>query len=235
MIPENTLERDGLYVLVVTPRVFEFIMAQLAKRSDDVATCEAVGKATPAVVESREPATLEADRGERSARPLSPNTWIFQSSPAMYDLHGALHALKEQVWLVSRFAKEIKPGDPVYLWEAGSKAGIVALAEVTEPPSIQRESTEQLPFIRNAEIFAGGRMRVRLRVLRSMDPGLRKTYLQSRLEFANLSILRNPRGTNFRVSREEAEFLAKACVILSVPPRDGGNRAEKRIGFAQER
>jgi EVE domain len=233
VIQEYTLERDGIYVLVVTPGVFEFIMAQLAKRSDPGAECKAVGNAMPAVAGSTEPVAPKADRSEKAARPPSPKTWIFQSSPARYDLRGALRVLKEHVWPVSRFAKEIKPGDQVYFWEAGSKAAIIALAEVIEAPFIQAESKEQLAFIRNTETFAGIRMRVKVRVLRSMDPGIQKRYLQSRLEFADLSILRNPRGTNFQVSREEAEFLAKACAIFHPAARNSDSVEKRRIGFVQ--
>jgi len=36
-------------------------------------------------------------------------------------------------WTITRYAKEIVPGDGVLLWVAGEHAGIYAIAEVIEP------------------------------------------------------------------------------------------------------
>src|SRR6266404_2079400 len=94
-----------------------------------------------------------------------------------------------------------KLGDRVYLWESGPRGGIIGLAEVSEPPRIQPEPKEQLLFIRNGEKFQGDRLRVKIRLLKLIEPAIQRTYLSSRAEFATLSILRRPRATNFRVTR----------------------------------
>jgi hypothetical protein len=135
------------------------------------------------------------------------SAWLFQSNPVLYDVRGALRALKEQVWSISRYAKEIKIGDRVYIWEAGRRGGIVGLAEVSEPAHLQAEPPEQLPFAKDAEAFAGNRFRAKLRILRIIEPLITRQAILSYQELASLDVLRCSRGTNFRLSQEETEVL----------------------------
>ena len=39
-------------------------------------------------------------------------------------------------WLVTRYAKDIAPGDGVLVWVSGKEAGIHAIAQVTEPAHV---------------------------------------------------------------------------------------------------
>lgn len=159
----------------------------------------------------REPA--EADRGTSldetsvEASQSSRNAWLFQSNPLLYDLRGALGLLREQVWSVSRFSKEIRTGDRVYLWEAGRRGGIAAVAEIREPARPQPEPTEQLRFARDAGAFAGDRLRARLRILQVIDPVIPRQSVASNPELSALGVLRCSRGTNFRLSLEEWQAL----------------------------
>jgi hypothetical protein len=177
-------------------------------------------------------AQIEKDSVRRSRTSDGPATWIFQANSEFSDV-SALRSLPEPVCLVHQFKKQIKPGDRVYFWECGRRRGIIGLAEVLEAPRIQPEPAEQLPFIRDSEKFAGDRLRVKLRLLKVVDPVISRDYLRSCPELANLSILRCPRGTNFRVSREEAEVLQKLVEnrAASAPVFDYGS--EKRVVFAQ--
>jgi hypothetical protein len=146
---------------------------------------------------------------------------------------GAVLSLEEPVCLVHQFSKEIGPGDRVYLWECGPRGGIIALAEVAEAPRSQPEPAEQLPFIRERERFAGDRLRVKLRIVKRIAPAVSRTYLMSRPELAGLSILQCARGTNFRVTPEQAEVLDKVVKKLEAFfPNWNGSR-EKRIVFAE--
>src|SRR6185437_15343013 len=72
--------------------------------------------------------------------------WIFQANPTLYDVRGALKALKVDTWLVSRYDDEIRTGDRVYLWESGKEAGIVGLAEVIEEAKLRSELPASLRF-----------------------------------------------------------------------------------------
>jgi len=162
-----------------------------------------------------------------------PNTWIFQGSPKCSDLSGALRVVEEPVWRVRQFGKRIKPGDRVYLWECGPRGGIIGLAEAAEVPRIQSEPTAQIPFLRESEKFSGDQTRVKLRVLRRIAPAISRNYLLSRPELASLSILRCARGTNFRVTPQQAEFLQKIVADFErVVPNWNGSR-ERRVVFAE--
>ena len=163
----------------------------------------------------------------------SQNTWIFQASPQLSDVKGAMRSVQQPVCLVQQFGKAIKPGDRVYLWECGPRGGIIGLAEVAEAPRIQPEPAEQLPFIRETEKFAGDQLRVKLRMLKRIEPVISRKYLLSRPELAGLSILRCARGTNFRVTREQAAALQKIAEgFASFFPNENGS-GEKRVVFAQ--
>jgi hypothetical protein len=161
-----------------------------------------------------------------------PKTWIFQASPKLSNVRGAVHSIEEPVCLVHQFGREIEPGDRVYLWECGPRGGIIALAGVAEAPRIQAKPTEQLPFILESEKFAGDQLRVKLRIVKRFVPVISRTYVMSRPELAGLSILRCARGTNFRVTREQAEVLDKVVKEFEAFfPNWNGSR-EKRIVFA---
>jgi hypothetical protein len=194
-----------------------------ARVSGPEGSAQAGGKERPA---TRELAPAEALAG-------APKTWIFQSSPRFSNVKGAVLSLEEPVCLVHQFSKEIGPGDRVYLWECGPRGGIIALAEVAEAPRSQPEPAEQLPFIRERERFAGDRLRVKLRIVKRIAPAISRTYLMSRPELAALSILQCARGTNFRVTPEQAEVLDKVVKKLEAFfPNWNGSR-EKRIVFAE--
>ena len=161
------------------------------------------------------------------------NTWIFQASPQLSDVKGAMRSVQQPVCLVQQFGKAIKPGDPVYLWECGPRGGIIGLAEVAEAPRIQPEPAEQLPFIRETEKFAGDQLRVRLRMLKRLEPVISRKYLLSWAELAGLSILRCARGTNFRVTHEQAAALQKNVEVASFFPSENGSGEKRRVVFAQ--
>jgi hypothetical protein len=137
----------------------------------------------------------------------TPGAWLFQSNPVLYDLRGALRSLAEQVWSVSRYAKEIRTGDRVYLWEAGSQGGIAAIAEIIEPASLQPEPPEQIKFARVAEAFHGERLRARLRILQVIEPVLDRKSIVTCPGLNELALLRCPRGTNFRLTLNEWHAL----------------------------
>jgi hypothetical protein len=161
------------------------------------------------------------------------NTWIFQASSEFVDVRSAVRTLREHTWLVQQHKEQIKSGDRVYVWESGPRGGIIGLAEVSEPPRIQPEPKEQLLFIRNSEKFRGDRLRVKIRLLKLIEPAIQRTYLSSRTEFATLSILRRPRATNFRVTREEAKALEGIVDGMAAAALHDSRQGEKRIVFAQ--
>jgi hypothetical protein len=124
--------------------------------------------------------------------PAARNAWLFQSNPTLYDLRGALHSLNEQVWTVSRYAKEVQAGDRIYFWEAGRNGGVAGVAVVTEPARLQPGPLEQLSFARVAEAFAGDRTRARLKVLRVIEPIIPRQAIVACTELGGLGVYAAP-------------------------------------------
>jgi len=188
-------------------------------------------QASPAEAAEAREATIELQCADTN-RELQ-NTWIFQARSKFSNVKGAVRSVEEPVCLVHQFAREIKPADRVYLWVSGPCGGILGLAEVAETPRIQAEPTEQLPFIRESEKFAGDKLRVKLRMLKRMEPVISRKYLTSRPELAGLSILRCARGTNFRVTHEQAAALEKVVEGFEAFFPKWNRSGSKRVVFAE--
>lgn len=203
------------------------IRVYLTRPGVRVSCCEGSAQAG----RKQRPATT--DLAPSDALAGGPKTWIFQANPKFSNVKRAVHSIEEPVCLVQQFGKEIEPGDRVYLWECGARGGIIALAEVMAAPRIQPEPAEQIPFIRESDKFAGDQLRAKLRIVKRIAPVISRKHLMSRPELAGLSILRCPRGTNFRVTREQAEVLDKVVKEFEAFfPNWNGSR-EKRIVFAE--
>ncbi len=133
--------------------------------------------------------------------------WIFQTNPVLYDIRRALGALKADTALVSRYQDKIKPGDRVYLWESGKDAGIVGVAEVADEPSLRPQLPESVRFQVDQEKFKGDHVRVLLKFIRAAEPPLSRDQIIGHPALSNLSILKQPQGTNFVVEPAEAEII----------------------------
>jgi EVE domain len=49
------------------------------------------------------------------------NTWIYQVNPAKFNVNGCLAEAPERVaWSVSRYQKDMKPNDQVFIWRSKS-------------------------------------------------------------------------------------------------------------------
>ena len=142
-------------------------------------------------------------------RPHTSRGWIFQASPDQYDLPGALESLAEFHWLVRRYEREIHTGDRVYLWEAGDDAGVVAVAEVATEPADAEESEAERAFWLDAAAFVGPRRRVLLKVTQVVDPRLSRAEAQANPVLAKLPNLVFAQGTNFPLSPEQDQELAR--------------------------
>jgi energy-coupling factor transporter ATP-binding protein EcfA2 len=148
----------------------------------------------------------------------APQSWIFQGNPEKYDIRAAVNALTEDDWTVSSYKKEIKPGDRIYLWEAGQQGGIVAVAEILDNPSPRPGQPESIPFMKDPSLNTE-RVRVRIGLRRILDPILGREQIKGTAALANLSILRFSNATNFRVTPEEADVI-EALIASQVDSKD---------------
>lgn len=159
---------------------------------------------------------------EELGRPA--RAWIFQADPKTYDVRAAVRRLRIQDWIVTAYKDEISPGDRVYVWEAGSNSGIVAVADVLDQSSVRRMREETRPFLRDAS-FPDEHLRVDLGMRMVVEPSLSRWQLQGIAPLENLSILRQAQGTNFAVLPEEAEIIEDLLnrqprVVKIAPGRD---------------
>lgn len=135
----------------------------------------------------------------RETRP--PAWWIFQSTPNDDRLRDKLATTEPPTtWPVKQHAKEIRPGDRVFLWESGG-TGILALATVRGEP----EKTEKVD---------GPQLRVPIDVDQVVSSPITPQTVRAAEGLDDLTILHEPEGTNFRVTAEQADVL----LALVFPP-----------------
>jgi hypothetical protein len=147
------------------------------------------------------------------------NAWIFQANPEIYDVRSAIKSLDRMNWSVVHYQDQICPGDKVYLWESGPEGGIIAVAKVTDKPSLRPEAEAEIPFVRKRpERFEGEKLRVQLNVVKVLTHVVTRDRIQSNPGLANLSILKQAQGTNFAVTQREGELLDELLQDEEEPP-----------------
>jgi hypothetical protein len=142
-------------------------------------------------------------------------TWIFQGNPDDFDIDSYLAARPSQVvWLVTRHAGEIMPGDRVYLWrnqgQSKAVAGVIAETIVTEAPILRGEDAEAVAFWREtSERSTAPQIRAGLRLVRvaSSREVLRRDWMLEDPVLKDLPNLKMQAGTNYRLSPEQAGRL----------------------------
>jgi hypothetical protein len=137
----------------------------------------------------------------------SRSVWIFQANPNHFNLVAHLSAPSTQVgsidsWSVRRYEDQIHDGDTVLLWSAGKSAGIYGVGTVVgssyERPRQEWEG-DDAPEVGRAINYRLDRALVDRPILRSdllQDPILK-----------DLSIIRQPNGTNFPVTPQQWAVL----------------------------
>jgi predicted RNA-binding protein with PUA-like domain len=142
------------------------------------------------------------------------SSWLFQGNPDTFDIDTYLSAASTFVWSVNQeyLAAEMRVGDEVFLWRAAGSmhaiSGVVALAEVVEPPAKQLDDPKAVALWR-VPGRNDRRMRVRLRMVRYLTPetmvGAEK--LANDPVLSKLTVFRMRNQTNYRLSSAESETL----------------------------
>jgi hypothetical protein len=129
-------------------------------------------------------------------------SWLFQANPKYSQILEAIDKLDGIYWLVTRYYKEIAPGDRVLIWIAGEQAGIYAIAQVAEAPQFMHEPPDieiwTMPIRAQARFYAPVTFLSKL-----LDAPLLKSVLCYDPLLSELEVIRRPHNTNFRLSEEE--------------------------------
>ncbi len=134
--------------------------------------------------------------------------WLFQATPDRYDIDGALAALHQIPWSVSRYREQIHVGHRVFLYRAGAAAAIVAMATVTsEPGVIAPEDMTDRAFDLSGELDARRQQAVWLDVDLVVDTPLTRQWMLADDHLKDMLNLRQGAGTNFPVEPAQARRL----------------------------
>ena len=128
-------------------------------------------------------------------------SWLFQANPKYSQILEAIQKLDGIYWLVTRYTKEIAPGDRFLIWIAGKQAGIYALAEISARPQFMDEPPDidiwTMPVRAKARFYAPVTFQQKL-----LDaPGLKSVLRYDRI-LDKLEVIRRPHNSNFRVSEQ---------------------------------
>jgi predicted HNH restriction endonuclease len=142
---------------------------------------------------------------------FSLQTWIFQGNPEYFDIDGYFATNPGRfVWLVTRYADEMRSGDRVFIYRTGPTAGVVAEAEIIGAPAPQPEDPEAVRFWRGDRT---GAMEVRPRVPLSLlrvagnREVLRRDWLREDPVLQDLPNLKMAAGTNYPIESGHAARL----------------------------
>jgi hypothetical protein len=137
-------------------------------------------------------------------------SWVFQCNPKEWDLRRCLVEQPGLFWKVSRFKKEIKIGDTVYMWESGPSAALLARCTVTSNPRLQPADPKYAEYMLDPKYLAD-MWRARLRVEHVLAPPIARDdllsypLLEEQLPIGGVPSARQ--GTNFSLHPAVADAL----------------------------
>ena len=143
--------------------------------------------------------------------PVSERVWIFQAKPERYDIMNALaddEIGEEMHWSVNQHKKEIAKGDIGIIWLSGKEAGIYAITEILTDPTVMEEPDAEKKYWIDSEDKEGEKLNVKMKIIKKMlSSPLLKEKIKSINGLQNMSIFRNPRGTNFPIKPDEWNII----------------------------
>jgi len=148
----------------------------------------------------------------------SSGVWIFQASIKNYKFLDALRTGKNTIaWRVTRFGNYIRKGDTVLFWMSGPSAGIYAVGSVASDPAVmdpdpweEVKNYYTTEYARECPDVLTPSVRALVTYSKKMiDDPLLKDDLKHHPTLKNLSVIKQPQGTNFKVTTEQWLALKK--------------------------
>lgn len=129
--------------------------------------------------------------------------WLFQGNPKYYRVLDSIHDFEQMYWLVTRYTEDIAVGDGVLIWSAGKKAGIYAIGEVIEPvKTLNKVPDDNYWIIKKMSQPNAKRVLIYFTAKLLDNPILYQELIQNNI-LNNLSVISDPRGTNFKLKQEQ--------------------------------
>ena len=128
--------------------------------------------------------------------------WLFQGNPKYYRVLDAIRDFEQMPWLVTRYGKDIAPGDGVLVWVSGKEAGIYAIAKVTEPAHVITKLPDR-KYWADPNRATGKQQAIIEFTNKLLDKPLLKTDLLKDPILKNLLVIRAPNSTNFKITAEQ--------------------------------
>ncbi|MGO4819584.1 McrB family protein [Flavobacterium sp. W22_SRS_FP1] len=133
------------------------------------------------------------------------NYWVFQGSPTIFDMVGALEANAIRTWTVSSHKSKIVVGDKIILWLTGTKSGCYALGKVASPvTNMKEEETEMHFYLNPTKQVDNDRVSIEIEHNYFNNPVLWETIKDDKVfnDFKGGS-----QGTNFTSNKEQYETI----------------------------
>lgn len=133
--------------------------------------------------------------------------WIFQANPQLYDINSSVKMLPDMTWFVKQHINRIRKGDRVFIWESGKNAGVLGTGTVKSDPVHILEVPGMLQFTYVKQLFDTVQLRCHLHIDCVLPLKVLKSEFQSHPILCQLTILRAPIGTNFRITKSQGLSL----------------------------
>jgi len=133
------------------------------------------------------------------------NYWVFQGSPKIYNIVGALKANAIKTWTVSAHKNKIKVGDKLILWMTGNNSGCFALGRITSPVTYMKEEDSEMDFyLKPTEQIDNNRVSIEIEHNYCNSPILWENIKDDEV-FKDFN--GGNQGTNFTATKEQYETL----------------------------
>eukprot|EP00029_Vermamoeba_vermiformis_P011993 TRINITY_DN6800_c0_g1_i1.p1 TRINITY_DN6800_c0_g1~~TRINITY_DN6800_c0_g1_i1.p1 ORF type:complete len:1355 (+),score=587.22 TRINITY_DN6800_c0_g1_i1:74-4138(+) len=145
----------------------------------------------------------------------APRYWVFQANPGYYDIQTSLKELSDMTWLVKQQTGKIHLGDKVFIWESGKQAGVLAVGSVMSEPALIDELAAMAKYAHTKDLGANKELRSHVHVDYVLPTRIDKATVRATPALAQMTILRAPIGTNFRITRDQAYHLERLVLARS--------------------
>lgn len=137
----------------------------------------------------------------------TPNYWIFQGNPKIYDIKTALADNAIDTWAVKAHKDKIIEGDKVILWVTGKDSGCYALADVISDVYEGTDEENQLKYYADKnENVSASRVKIKVTLDCSRTP-ITKEEINKIPKLKSLKV--GSQGTNFSATQTEYNAIVQ--------------------------